>query len=208
MSGADRKDSGKSPLLATLDKVGGGLKDGPSRRTVIIVGIVLLVALLIGLVLIINSVSDKRNSKRWAELQNAGSPDALGDLLDKNKNTMQGRAARLQVAREELAEGLRTIYTTRSSAVEKLRSAASAFETLARELKTSPIVVQECLFGAGQAREALGEYDEAIALYRDLDKRYADSALAKKATERVKDIEKNRKELDKLQAQLKKQAID
>ncbi len=203
MKAEERKELKQNTLVATLEKVGSGLKEGPSRRTVVVLGIVLLVVLLFVVWQLVSGVSASRNSKRWEELSSAGTLADLKDLTD--KNTVQGRAARLQIARQDLKDGMETIYSDRDEAIKKLQSAAPAFEKLARDFKSTPILVQECLFGAAQAREASGELDQAATLYADLSKRFPESSLGKQADRLASAVAKDKKtELDKIQEQLKK----
>jgi hypothetical protein len=204
MKAEERKELKQNTLVATLEKVGAGLKEGPSRRTVVILGIILLVVVLYIVWRMVSGASETRNSKRWEELYSAGSLKDLDDLVDKNKNTVQGRAARLQIARDDLLEGTTKIYTDHEEAVKLLQSAATSFEKLARDFKSTPILVQECLVGAAQAREAAGELSEAVNLYSDLAKRFPDSTLGKQADTLASSLEKKKAELEKIQAQLKK----
>ncbi len=204
MKAEDRKELKQNTLVATLEKVGSGLKEGPSRRTVVVIGIVLLVVLLIVVWRLVSGVSTSRNSKRWEELYAATSTKDLDNLVEKSKNTVQGRAARLQIAREELQDGMSKIYTDRDEAIKSLRSAAGTFEKLAVDFKSTPILVQECLFGAAQAREASGEFDEAITLYADVAKRFPDSTLGKQANTLASALKDKKPELDRIQDQLKK----
>src|SRR5205823_892350 len=151
------------------------------------------------------NLSESRNSKRWEQLQAAADSEDLRALAEKSKNTVQGRAARLQIARDDLYEGLTHVYDSdRTLAMGKLGQAAREFETLTKDFKATPILVQECLFGAAQAREAMGEFDAAVALYEDLHKRWPDSLLARDAEANARRIQAQKDELEKLQNELKK----
>jgi outer membrane protein assembly factor BamD (BamD/ComL family) len=208
MKAEDRKELKQNTLVATLEKVGSGLKEGPSRRTVVIFGIIFLVVVLYIVWRMVSGASESRNSKRWEELYAASDLKDLDNLLsDANKNTVQGRAARLQEARADLQSGMATIYSKGEydDAVKQLKKAADSFEKLARDFKSTPILVQECLFGAAQAREAIGEVSEAITLYADLARRYPDSNLGKQADTLASSLDKKKAELEKIQAQLKKE---
>jgi tetratricopeptide (TPR) repeat protein len=205
MKAEHRKELKTNTLISAIEKVGHGLKEGPSRRTAVIGGIVLLVVLLVGVWMFLSKLSDKRNSDRWKQLYAAGSPDDLDKLIEKNRNSAQGRAAQLQVARQDLASGLRDIYDDRADAIKRLKKAAESFETLAREFKKTPILVQECLFGAAQAHEAAGEIKEAIALYEDLAKRFKDTPLGEQGGELATKLKNKSPELEDLQKQFNKE---
>src|SRR5262245_7487815 len=106
MKAEERKELKQNTLVATVEKVGHALKQGPSRRSVVVVGILLLIVLLYAVWQIATNISEGRNSKRNLELLTAGSPEDLKQLIDKQGDTIQGRAARLQMARQNLIDGL------------------------------------------------------------------------------------------------------
>lgn len=216
MKAEERKELKQNTLVATLEKAGHALKQGPSRRTVVVVGILLLILLMVIVLKIAGSISEGRNSKRWAELSSATNPEDLRQLMDKQGDSVQGRAARLQMARQDLNDGLgegrgedrRGILSDYSNGVKLLTSAADAFEKLAKEYRSTPILVQECLYGAAQAREALGDFDEAIRLYEEVGKvskkKDDPGPLAEQAAKRAQRVKDRRAELEKIQQQLKK----
>jgi hypothetical protein len=206
MKAEERKELKTNTLVATMERVKEGFKEGPSRRTVVVLGIVALVVLLWVVWRIAAGMSDKRNSNRWEQLASATSPDDFGTLLQKDKNTIQGRAARLQLARADLAQGLTEIYNTsdHDAAVKRLQGAAAEFEQLAKEFKSTPILVQECLYGAAQAREASGDLKQALALYEELTSKHEGSPLAKQAEADLKRLKDDKKVLDTIQQVLKK----
>src|SRR5258708_1258038 len=129
MKAEHRKELKTNTLISTLEKVGHGLKEGPSRRTVVVGAIVLLAVLVVVVGVLVKGASDRRDGKRWEELYSAAGTDDLGSLVKKDRDTVQGRAARLQIARDELAEGLTNIYDEgkRDKAIESLKSAAVSF---------------------------------------------------------------------------------
>src|SRR5438094_9519572 len=106
MKAEERKELKQNTLVATLEKVGHGLKQGPSRRSVVVVGILLLLVLLYAVWQIATNISEGRNSKRNLELLTASTPDDLKTLVERQGDTTQGRAARLQLARQDLLDGL------------------------------------------------------------------------------------------------------
>src|SRR5687768_6062101 len=111
MKADDRKELKSNTLVTTLEKVGHGLKEGPSRRTVIVVGIIGLLVVLYVVWKVATNMSLSRNSERWKELYTADSAEDLSGLAEKNKTTPQGRGARLQIARDQLRQGLNAVYT-------------------------------------------------------------------------------------------------
>jgi tetratricopeptide (TPR) repeat protein len=204
MKADDRKELKSNTLVATLEKVGHGLKEGPSRRTVVVLGIIGLLVVLVVVWKVATNMSLSRNSGRWKDLYTADSPESVSDLSEKHKNTPQGRGIRLQIARDQLLAGLDEIYTDRVKGGQNLKDAAEGFEQLAKEFKAVPILVQECLLGAGEAREALGEFDEAVKRYKELTEKFPDSKLAEQAKDQVHRVETKKADYEKLQAQLNK----
>jgi hypothetical protein len=212
MKAEERKELKTNTLVHTLERVKDGLKQGPSRRTVVVLGVLGLVVLLFVVWKIAANLSEKRNSKRWEELYTAKSPAELDSLVEQNKNTVQGRAARLQIARDDLRSALsgsfdgtgKSIYDDSGKATEKLKHAADEFEKLAKDFKATPILVQECLFGAAQASEAIGEFGRAEELYADVAKRWPDSPLGEQAGKSAERVHDKKSELEKIQGALKK----
>ena len=181
-----------------------GFKGGTSRRAAVIWGIIgLAVVVFIGW-RIIAGISERNNSQRWLTLDKAGSPDELDNFIDNNKGTVQANVAKLFQARQPLREGLAELYRNYGKAEEQLKQAADRYGELVKPFKNTPILVQECLLGAGKAREGLGELDEALDRYKELVSRFKDSPLAKEAAQRIEDIEKDRPKLEKLNAKIKK----
>lgn len=204
MKAEHHKDQKTNTVVATLEKVGASLKQGPSKRTGVVLGIAALLVLLFIVWKIVTGVSTSRNSKRWEDVQAATAPDDLKEFIDKNKNTAQGRAARLQVARQQKNDGLKGIYTSREAAVKDLETAATEFEKLAIDYKAEPMLVQQCLYEAAEAHEAMGDSDKASSLYGEVAKRFPDSTLGKRADKQVSILKDRADELRKIQEQLKK----
>ena len=206
MKAEHRKELKTNTLVATLRSVGQGLKEGPSRRTVVVIGIILLVVLLIVIWFVVKGASDRRASHRWEQLYAASTMDDLRDLADKNRNTVPGKAAQLEIARENLITGLDKLYDRdeRPKALERLKEAADTFESLAKEFKSTPIIVQECLFGAAQAREATGDLKEALNLCDQFSERFSESKLAEEVEKLANKIKERQADLKKLEDELKK----
>ena len=77
MKAEHRKELKTNTLVATLKSVGQGLKEGPSRRTVVVTGIILLVGLLVVIWVVVKNASDKRASHRWEQLYTSSTMDDL-----------------------------------------------------------------------------------------------------------------------------------
>jgi tetratricopeptide (TPR) repeat protein len=150
-----------------------------------------------------SDLAARRNSARWFALDSA-TRDDREQFIAENKGTVQANVVQLQEARKILRDDLPRLFIERRDASEKLREAADLYESLAKQFKATPILVQECLFGAARAYEGLGEYDKAVELYGELQKRFPDGPIAEEAKRLAKHIEENRAELDELTAQMKK----
>lgn len=189
MKAEERKELQTNSLARFVTRLKHNLKSGPSRRTTVVWGLILLALFLFIGWRFFSNQAEKRNSARWLKLDTASSPSDLQDLIEANKGTVQAHAARLLVARQDLKDGLADLYNQRKEAEERLKRAATAYEDLIKQFKNTPILVQECLLGAGKAREGLGEMDRALAFYKRLQKDFKDSPLTKEAEGRAQGIE-------------------
>jgi hypothetical protein len=204
MKAEERKELKSNTLVKTMEHVGKSLKEGPSRRTAVTLGIIGLVVLLVVIWRIASNVSASRNSERWEKLATVDSVTDLESFVKDNGDTIQGRAAQLQVARDKLTSGLDQIYNSSKAAETDLKEAAASLDRLAGDFKSTPVLAQECLLGAAQAYEALGKFKEAADRCEQLKKTYKDSPLARDAATLLDRIEKRKAELEKVQAELNK----
>jgi tetratricopeptide (TPR) repeat protein len=206
MKADQRKELQTNSLVRFIGRLKQNFKGAPSRKATVIWGIVVLALVVFIGWKIASSLSTKNNSRRWVELDSLAGADELNEFIDKNRGTVQAHVARLQIARADLEKGLEDLYDplTRDSALEKLKNAAGDYEELAKQFKATPVLVQECLFGAGKAYEGMGDLDRAREFYTDLQNRFKDSTLAAEAEGRLRNIEKSSKDLAKLNEKLKK----
>jgi hypothetical protein len=206
MKAEERKELQTNSLVRFVGRLRHGFKGGTSRKAVVIWSIIgLAVVVFIGWKIIAN-ISERRNSQRWLDLDMAKTPNDLDEFIDKNKGTVQANVARLFQAREALREGLTELYRNHDKAEEQLKQAADTYDGLVKPFKNTPILVQECLLGAGKAREGLGELDEALSRYKDLTSRFKEGPVVQEATRGIDRIEKHRAELERLSAEIKKLA--
>ncbi len=204
MKAEQRKELQTNSLVRFLGRLKQNFKGGASRKATIIWGIVLLALVVFVAWRIASLRSEANDSARWVTLDSLSGSDEVDEFISKNQGTIQASVARLQKARKNLEAGLSGLYTQRSTAVEKLQEAANDYENLAKQFKATPVLVQECLLGAGKAYEGMGDFDKARDFYIDLQNRFKDSPLAKEAEQRANDIEKNAKDLATLAEKLKK----
>ncbi len=88
----------------------------------------------------------------------------------------------------DLSEGSNLLFADKALAVTSLRAAADKYEQALKDLGNRsdlPLLRQRALFGLAQAKEALGEIDDALKYYKQVPGVDSDSILAKQATKRV-----------------------
>lgn len=176
MKAEERKELKTNTLVSTLERVGRRFREGPSRRTMIVIGIGVLALILIVTISLVKNANERKSARRWGELMTADKTEDLGDLADKNASTDAGRAARLQLARAELRKGTDDLLKPAiyNDAVKRLKATADEFEKLAKDYgKILTTLEVECLMGAAEAREAVGDTSEAVSLYEQAEKRAA-----------------------------------
>jgi tetratricopeptide (TPR) repeat protein len=205
MKAEERKQLQTNSLVQFIGRVKHNLKTGPSRRTVVIWGIVALGVLVFASWKFFSWRSTRNNSERWVNLDELNSPSDLDEYIQKNEGTVQARVARLQKARDDLKKGLEDLFIDRKGATEKLEQAVKAFDELKEQFRSMPTETQLCLLGAAKGYEGLGQFDEALARYQELKKRFPDSVLTKSAETRIAFLsdKKHQEELKQLLEQKK-----
>jgi hypothetical protein len=210
-------------LADRLGKFVHTLKEGPSKSTWIVGGVIAGVVVLWFIWKYFAAQSDENNSKRWlvtmrildgesvtGPIDQSTPPPSTEMELEKlakdNEGTVQARVARFYLARMALAQGEKSIGSNREVAVEKIRKSAELYKKLQSESTDVPILHQEALLREAKAREMLGEFKAASDNYKLLIKDHPDSAFQKEAeagVERLKDGSDSRKELEALADRLK-----
>jgi hypothetical protein len=202
---AERKELERNALVQTLGRAYQGLKQGPSRGTVIFLALVASAVLIFVVVRHFINSSKEASSERWYELDMALFPAQLDSLLKKEdlKKTPQERLARFKEARHKLASGQRDLgdEQKRKEAYQQITEATGIYEELAKSSDRLPALLhQEALWGAAKGYETLGGGDnleKAKKLYTRLKDDYKTSALGKDA----------RKQLDRLNSDTTRQDL-
>jgi tetratricopeptide (TPR) repeat protein len=213
----------KNTLADQIGRVVQALKEGPSRSTWIVIGVVVVGVVLYFVWHYFSKSSDEKSSARWYTVFRLADgesitpqPDDKGTALGpeaewtkfakENDGTVQARVARFYLARLAMARGESTVGGFgREAALEEVKKAADAYEKLQGETSDWPDLHQQALLCAGKARETLGDYSQALKHYNQLVNDYPKSALAddaKAGLERLKDGSVSRKELEALNAKL------
>ncbi len=191
---AERKELERNVLAQQLGRAYQGIRQGPSRGTVIFLGVIVAAVLIYFVYRYFSQSSADASSHRWLKLDTALFPQQLGDLLEEGdfKDSAQYRLAQLRMARADLARGLRDLGhvnpRVRNDARERIEKAAKLYDELAKSPGRVPLLHQEALWGAAKAYEALGgadNIDAARERYEKLRSEYPTSALGKDAKKQL-----------------------
>jgi tetratricopeptide (TPR) repeat protein len=212
MKAEQRKELVTNSLAKNITKALKGLKEGPSRNTVLFLVILAIVLVLIFTWRYFAQAARDTDSTRWLEWDNLMLREQLAKYLENRdlQPTMQGRLGRLLSARIALANGVENIGQPgekKREAILHLEAAASEYEKLVGELKDQPLLQQEALLNAGRAYEAQAKWTEARNCYQQLVDKYPDkpespcwsSRVAKARLEQLdENIEANRTIMENL----------
>jgi tetratricopeptide (TPR) repeat protein len=223
-SAASRKrhELEKNTLADTLNRVVKAFKEGPSRSTWIVIGIVVAAVGLYAVWHYFSTSSEEKSSARWLTAMRLFEGERLTVSADEkspvlttegefekfikdNEGTVQARIARFYLARMFLAQGERILGASRELALDRVRKAAELYEKLQGESSDWVVLHQEALLRAGKAREMLGDFGKALEYYNQLVKEYPKSAFldeAKAGQKRLEEGSDSRKELEELYARL------
>ena len=200
MKAEHRKELQTNVLADRLGKAIQGIKEGPSRGTMLIVGGAALVGLLVFLWWYFATSAREAASARWVQWDTLSTPAALEGFAQTKDSDAKPMAhlARFQLARLYLQGGLREVGSNRGQAQEDLRKAAGLYEELANEPSDVPLLQQEALLGAGKAYESLGDVEKARGFYKKLADGHPNTAFGKDAHAQLERLEKDGKDLQEL----------
>src|SRR5258707_12021135 len=137
MKAEERKHLEQSELLARLSRWWKGLRSGEGKPSntlwIAAVGVALL-ALLLGGWRYYAGQAQKNRSNLLADLDRATTPAQLEAIAESNKGTAIGRAAKLQLARVTLLDGVSKLGSEpgRPTAVKALAKARSLYDELGK----------------------------------------------------------------------------
>jgi len=217
MKAEHRKELEKNVLRDRLGKVAEGVKDR-SR----IIGAVLLGVVVVFLVYMwVSGSSTSKSSALWERLAQTTDARGLEKLAADNRGSLPARTANFELAREMMRQGLQNLASpdNRQSAILQIERARELYTNLISESRDTPILAQEAMLGAARAEEALigavdpergpdalGSVDRAVTAYRKLADSFKDTAQAKLASERAKELEDKRVQIESFYAELNKRA--
>jgi tetratricopeptide (TPR) repeat protein len=222
MKAEHRKELQTNVLADTLGRVLVNVKKGPSRQTLIIVGVVVVIVLgYLGWRYLSRSSQESR-SALWVQVdQENRQLDAAADLgqvevaltqleeaAKEHAGTVPAQVMRLIRARTLLYLGLENLCAQRErdKAIKQVEEARDLYAQLAEQTSKTPVLHQETLLGVARAKESLGQVDEAREDYRNLANRYPQSAAGKLAQQRLEYLEKNGEQVQDLYKALDKMA--
>lgn len=193
MKAEHRKELMTNTLANRLGSAIQGMREGPSRGTMLFLVAAGLILLLVLVWRYFSASAEESASARWLEWDKLTSPKELEKFAE-NKDAqehMPGRLARLAEARRALYEGLRNLGdpVVRTEAQKNIRKAADLYDKLADELADQPLLHQQVLMDAAKAHESLGEIDQARKFYQQLAQKYAKTSLGEEASKQDKRVE-------------------
>jgi hypothetical protein len=200
MKAEHRKELHTNALAHRVGRALEGIKAGPSRNTLLLSGLALLVMVLVATWYFLHLSSQATNSALWMEWSNIDSADQLQEFARKPdvQGTNQGRLARFKLARLHLPRGLRNLGSLRGPALEDIKVGAQTYEQLVGETRDLPILQQEALLGAAKGYEALGDLAKARDFYKQLAGGHPDSDLGKDAARQLERLHADEQDLKAL----------
>lgn len=164
MSTEQKKDAQTNEIAERLGHGWQQFRQGKIISYPVMAGILLLITA-IGIYFYIRSEGKAADSKKWTELEEANSIDALEKYAKQYSNTVPGKVAELHMARYLLGpDGIESLSARdegrRRKAVENIEKARGMFEKLADDLKDYPIFKAQCYLGCAKAEEALIGYSK------------------------------------------------
>jgi hypothetical protein len=206
MKAEQRKHLEQNELAARLSQWWKG--SGQQRSSVwwAVLGVAVLAVVLYFAWRYYSDASFKTRSEQWREFAQAVDAYQLEQILDANKASAAARAAKAQLARGKMQEGLEKLGSDlrRKDGIDQIEIARGLYDELAKEAGNDPVLLRESLLGRAKSEEALvgvtrdsgqpsiGSLDRALELYDDLANKFGESVQGKEAAERAKDIRENK----------------
>jgi hypothetical protein len=194
MKAEHRKELMTNSLATRVNEAIQGMKEGPSRGTVLFLIAAGLVVILVLAWRYFATSAEESDSARWLRWDSLASPEQLKNFGDDKdvQGHVQGRLARLEEARRDLYDGLRDIGVVgaaRTQAPESIKKSAELYDALVNEFSDKPLLHQQTLMGAAKAHESLGDYEKARSFYQQLAQKYGSTVLGKEAADQMKRLE-------------------
>lgn len=194
MKAEHRKALETNFLADRMGRVVQRIKERPKRRTVLWVGLGVLVLLAVFIFVMNRRGARREASRNWMELED-GHRAYVVRLIQEAGETNAGKAARFQLAWMRTWDiGLKRLAADPAGARESLKEAQTIYKQLAEECADDPVFGPEALYNIALIEESLAVEDRdklatARGQYQKVVEKYKDSAHAKKAEERIKLLE-------------------
>lgn len=223
MKADHRKQLEKNELVSHLDRLWKGAGDAKSSSTVwVVAGVVVLVGVLIFAWQYYSSASQKNRASQWRQIEQATDAKDLEAIIDANKGTPLATAAKAQLARISLNNGMDNLGTEpqRETAIANIEKARELYEQVRKEARDEKPLQREALLAEAKAEESLvgipkadnasemrGSLDKALQLYEEAASAFGDTPQGKEAAERAKDIKANKQKIQQFYVDLNKRFV-
>jgi tetratricopeptide (TPR) repeat protein len=193
MKAEHRKELMTNTLANRLGEAVSSMKEGPSRGTLFVLGVVGLIVILALVWRYLAASGEEADSARWLKWDSVATPEQLKAFVENKEveGQAQGRLARLEEARRSLYEGLRQLGNpgTRKKAQEELKHAVGLYEKLAEECADKPFLHPQALMGAAKSYESLGDAEQARRYYQQLQNKYTNTVFGRDAAEQLQRLD-------------------
>jgi hypothetical protein len=223
MKADHRKQLEKNELAERLHHWWKGTGETRTSSTFwVILGALVLIAVLFFAWKYYNESSLKNRASVWKQIEQANNADELQGIVEANRGTNVGHAAKVALARVLLNEGLNNLPTEqkRITAITSIERARTLYNELIDESKGIALLQRESLLAAAKAEEALvgipkadnaseyrGNLDRALELYERAAQEHANTPQGKEAAERAKDIRENKQKIQQFYEDLNKRYV-
>ena len=138
MKAEQRKQLEKNELASHLNRLFKGAGDAKSSSTLwIVIGAIALTGALILAWRYYADSSQKNRASLWRQFEQAGNTNELEGIIESNRGTTIAVAAKAQLARIVMTEGLATLGdpSKRAAAIASVERARELYEQVAKEAK-------------------------------------------------------------------------
>src|SRR5262245_61663493 len=220
MKADHRKQLEKNELADRLAHWWKGTGETRSSSTFwVVLGAIVLIAVLFFAWRYYSETQEIKRSTVWKQIEQSTNPEELQGIVEANRGSAVGRAAKAQLARVLLNDGLNNLPTElkRAKAVTDVDRARGLYVELIQESKGDAVLQREATLAAAKAEEALigipkadnasesrGNIDKALELYEQASRDFPDTPQGKEAAERAKDIRENKQKIQQFYEDLNK----
>jgi hypothetical protein len=207
-----------------------GMKSAPKSTSTLVWVFALLVLATFAVWQYAVSSTGRERSALWTSVDEAtrnptAGSEALRNISNENPGSIAGRAARFQLARWNLQQGLERIVGDPALALPRFLDARKLYSELIPDCVDTPALTQEAMMGKATAEESLagiaksapaeqppgtensepaGEQnylEQALQDYRALANMYPESILGKQAAKRADELETSRSKIEQFYAE-------